>query len=74
MQGYAAAENEDDRPEHVRLWAGETKLSMGNKQGIKVCALEQLNNDIIIFNHVILQDGIVILGIFLTLFKHLTVL
>ena len=53
---------------------GETKLSMGNKQGIKVCALEQLNNDIIILNYVILQDGIVILGIFLTLFKHLVVL
>ena len=53
---------------------GEAKMSIENKQGIKVCALEQLNNDIIIFNHVILQDGIVILGIFLTLFKHLTVL
>ena len=52
----------------------EAKMSIENKQGIKVCALEQLNNDIVVLHHIILQDGIVILGIFLTLFKHLTVL
>ena len=53
---------------------GEAKMSIENKQGIKVCALEQLNNDIVVLHHIILQDGIVILGILFALLKHLTIL
>ena len=53
---------------------GGAKMSIENKQDIKVCALEQLNNDIVVLHHIILQDGIVILGILLALLKHLTIL